>query len=146
MKEQARLSAIQSEVLKGPSDVPGGKALHATQRIARALEQLWVHSNRQQHFGRLLAAAQRSGLQKVQLPQRVLQAGLFSSPRYQHWFLHGHRASWCRLPTCLILTMEQKTLPYAKGRRPFQGLIARFSMAGSSSRKHCTPICEQGST
>ena len=91
IQEQARLSAIQSEVLKGPSDVPGGKALHSTQRIAKALEQLWVHLNRQQHFGRLLAAAEHLGLHRVQLPQRILQARLHSP--CQHRLLHVHRAS-----------------------------------------------------
>lgn len=77
MQEQARLATIQTEVLKGPSDMPGGKALHATQRVARALEQLWVHLNRQQHFGRLLATAEQLGLHRVQLPLRILQARLF---------------------------------------------------------------------
>ena len=74
VQEEARLSAIQKEVLSGPTDIPGGKALSATQRMARSLEQLWVHLNRQQHFGRLLAAAEQLGMRRVQLPVRILQA------------------------------------------------------------------------
>ena len=74
VQEQVRLSTIQNEVLKGPSDVPGGKALYAVQRMAQTLEQLWLHLNRQQHFSRLLATAEQLGLHRVQLPLRILQA------------------------------------------------------------------------
>lgn len=74
-------------MLKGPSDVPGGKALHATQRMARTLQQLWVHLNRQQHFSRLLAAAEQLGLHRVQLPLRILQAR-FLVISFKCWLLH----------------------------------------------------------
>jgi hypothetical protein len=53
--------------------VPGGKAIHATQRMANCLEQLWVNLNRQQHLGRLLAAAEQLHMPRVQLPLRILQ-------------------------------------------------------------------------
>lgn len=53
--------------------MPGGKALHASQRLARALEQLWVRLNRRQHLGRLVATAEQLQLHSVQLPRRMLQ-------------------------------------------------------------------------
>ncbi len=87
MQEQTRLATIQSEVLRGPSDMPGGKALHAAQRMAGALELLWVHLNRQQHFSRLLAAAEQLGLHKVQLPPHILQARLLAPPLSICWLL-----------------------------------------------------------
>ena len=73
VQEEAKLAAIQNDVQRGPSDAPGGKAIHATQRMANCLEQLWVHLNRQQHFGRLLAAAKQLHMPRVQLPLRILQ-------------------------------------------------------------------------
>lgn len=92
VQEEARLSAIQKEVLGGPTDIPGGKALRATQRMARSLEQLWVHLNRQQHFGRLLAAAEQLGMRRVQLPVRILQA-------WTPFLIHG------RSYTCLAVVI-----------------------------------------
>ena len=57
--------------------MPGGRAIHATQRLASSLEQLWVHLNRQQHFGHLLAAAEQLRMPRVQLPLCILQVCSF---------------------------------------------------------------------
>jgi hypothetical protein len=73
VQEEGKLAAIQNDVQKGPSDVPGGRAAYATQRMASCLEELWVHLNRQQHFGRLLAAAEQLRMPRLQLPLCILQ-------------------------------------------------------------------------
>ena len=72
-QDEARLANIQGDVLKGPTDVPGGKALHASQRLGQSLEQLWLRLNRQQHMGRLLTAAAQLHLHRTQLPLPILQ-------------------------------------------------------------------------
>ena len=77
MQEEGKLAAIQDDIQRGPSDMPGGRAIHATERLANSLEQLWVHLNRQQHFGRLLAAAEQLRMPRMQLPLRILQVCSF---------------------------------------------------------------------
>ncbi len=77
MQEEAKLAAIQNDIQRGPLDVPGSRAIRATQRMANCLEQLWMHLNRQQHFGRLLAAAKQLRMPRVQLPLRILQVCSF---------------------------------------------------------------------
>ena len=53
--------------------MPGGKALHASQRLGQSLEQLWLRLNRQQHMGRLLRAAEQLRMHRTQLTLPILQ-------------------------------------------------------------------------
>ncbi|BDA50233.1 probable mediator of RNA polymerase II transcription subunit 14 at N-terminal half [Coccomyxa sp. Obi] len=80
-QEEERLAALQAEALKQvPAEGLGSVGAAAADRLARALEALWLSLSVRARYSQLLSAAQHLGLHRAQLPAALLKEYAAANP------------------------------------------------------------------
>ncbi len=80
-QEEERLAALQAEALKQvPAEGLGSVGAAAADRLARALEALWLNLSVRARYSQLLSAGERLGLHRAQIPATLLKVPSVAPP------------------------------------------------------------------
>ncbi|CAL8465259.1 g4794 [Coccomyxa elongata] len=125
-QEEERLAALQAEALKQvPAEGLGSVGAAAADRLARALEALWLNLSVRARYSQLLSAAERLGLHRAQIPATLLKEYAAANPL-------------ARLPAKNVLVLAFPPAP------PMPAPPA--SPAGASGHDHMDALLGKGGT
>ena len=102
-QEEERLAALQAEALKQvPAGGLGSVGAAAADRLARALEALWLNLSVRAKYSQLLSAAERLGLHRAQIPAALLKVpSVIPGCEYKCSFTESSRGA-CGLAECTL--------------------------------------------